>query len=110
MASMLETSAMNRVNAKRLVGKGFPTDEGEELARALLGKADLDFYSLTVDLTHCDSALLISAFFNAFLQEIFNQRPDLLDVARKIDWELEFDFQRENVGEWMHDFQPYLVH
>lgn len=103
-------SVMSKINAKSIVRNGFPTDEGKRLAEELLRKDGLCFPELAVDLTECDSALLISAFFNAFLQTIHEKAPTRLDDAREITWDLEFDFQRENVAEWMKDFEPYSVH
>jgi hypothetical protein len=101
---------MTKVNAKSMVKNGFPTDEGKRLAEELLCRDGLNFRTLSVDLTECDSAMLISAFFNAFLQTVHEQVPARLDEAREIAWELEFDFQRENVAEWMKDFEPFSVH
>jgi hypothetical protein len=101
---------MSKINAKSIVRNGFPPDEGKRLAEELLHKDDLCFSGLEVDLTECDSALLITAFFNAFLQTVHEVAPTRLDEAREIVWDLEFDFQRENVSELMKDFVPYSVH
>jgi hypothetical protein len=49
---------------------------------------------------------MISSFFNGFMMRIHEQRPASLDMARNIVWELEFDFQRENVARWIKEFKP----
>lgn len=100
---------MTTIKASRIVGKGFPTDEGEKLANYLLAKPERDWSSLAIDLTGCDSGLLISAFFNAFLQTIYENSASDLDDARLIVWKLDFSFQRENVAEWMKDFRPFTM-
>lgn len=109
MTSTLEDASVDTLKASRVIGRGFPTDEGERLARYLLSNTDADWAKMAIDLTDCDSGLLISAFFNAFLQAIHDQAPEHLDDARSVDWNLEFGFQRENVAEWMADFQPYSL-
>jgi len=99
---------MTMIDGHKMVGTGFPTDEGRRLAELLL-RDGTQMERLEVDLTQCDSGLLISAFFNAFLQAMHEKGADFLDKARKISWRLEFDFQRRNVSEWMQDFQPYTM-
>lgn len=94
------------VNGNELVGTGFPTDEGQNLANHLLAEKDLDWENLVVDLSKSPPSLLISAFFNAFWQEVADQREDLLDQARNIRWQLVFSFQKENVAIWATDFKP----
>lgn len=94
------------ISANQYVGTGFPPDEGTKLGNKLLEKSDVDWDDLHVDLTSLPAGLLISAFFNGFLQCIFEKAPNLLDKARKTDWKLKFDFQRDNVRRWMDDFKP----
>jgi len=55
-------------------------------------------------------SLLISAFFNAFLQQIHEANPSQLASARQINWNLKHQFQKENVSRWISDFQPYDEH
>lgn len=88
-------------------GCGFPTDEGLRLADLVLENEEIDLSELEIDLTACASALLISAFFNAFLQRVHEQQPSKLDNARNIHWQLKFDFQRKNVKNWMSKFKPF---
>lgn len=102
--------AMTQINANKIVGTGFPTDEGCRLAESLLSNPAIDWSSLEIDLTQCDSALLISAFFNSFLQTVYERESERLPQAREVRWKLEFPFQRANVDEWMRDFQPFSVH
>jgi len=97
-----------RVNAKEIVGNGFPPDEGKRLADALLTRQDVTWNDLEIDLTACTPALLISAFFNGFLQEVFEKKKMILDDARKIKWHLQFPFQNDNVKRWMSDFKPFV--
>lgn len=102
--------AMTHINANRIVGTGFPTEEGSRLAESLLKDPTVEWQSLEIDLTQCDSALLISAFFNSFLQTVHERASEKLPHAREVRWNLEFPFQRANVEEWMRDFQPFSVH
>jgi len=96
------------VNGNKLVGTGFPTDEGKNLASHLLDQQDLDWSDLVIDLSKCPSSLLISAFFNAFWQEFADENGALLDDARKIRWQLAFSFQKNNVELWAKEFRPYV--
>jgi hypothetical protein len=96
------------INARPLVGNGFPPDAGAHLARRLIADGEIRRWDeLEIDLMGCPPSLLISAFFNGFLQEVWDGKPDLLDQARKIKWKLSFDFQRDSVKQWMRDFKPY---
>lgn len=94
------------INANTICGKGFPTDEGMHLADTLLERPNVDWSDLTVDVQKLPSGLLISAFFNGFLQRIYDKRSELLEKARATKWILLFPFQRENVSRWMADFKP----
>lgn len=95
-----------KVIAKNYVGAGFPPEEGAKFARVLLSK-ETDWNDLTIDVRDLPASLIISAFFNGFLQRIFNERPAVLPQARRIKWELAYPFQQENVARWMKDFEPY---
>ena len=97
---------MYELNAKQYVGTTFPPDEGAKLARALLKEADVDWNDLTVNLMGLPAGLLISAFFNGFLDQISVTKPEVLDTARRVKWKLDHAFQRENVSCWMRDFEP----
>jgi len=88
-------------------GSGFPTDEGQRLADRILSNGDVELSDLEIDLSSCEPALLISAFFNAFLQRIHVVRPDRLTAVRNVQWKLKFDFQRKNAETWMSAFKPY---
>ncbi len=96
-----------KIDGNTIVNGGFPPDEGKRLADVFLERKDLTWDDLSVNLEKCAAALLISAFFNGFLQEVYDKRRELLPAARKIDWELQFPFQRDNVARWMKDFKPY---
>jgi hypothetical protein len=96
----------NVLDARQHVGTSFPTDEGTRLADALLRAPD-DWTNLSIDLRKMPAGLLISAFFNAFLQRIYEKKPDCLEDARRLQWKLAHPFQEKNVKEWMKDFKPY---
>lgn len=103
---MSPSTSMPEINASEVVGTGFPTDEGKKLAEQILaGHDNLD--GLTVDVSNCADTLLISAFFNAFLQHVSDQAKEKLEAARKITWVALFSFQNENIETWMKDFQPH---
>ncbi len=93
------------IQAREYLGSGFPPKEGARLADALLREV-ADWDDLTVDLTKCSPGLLISAFFNAFLQRIYDQKPELLPKARKVRWDLAYPFQQENAARWVQEFAP----
>lgn len=92
------------IHGTTLVGHRFPPDEGGRLADHLLHR-NLDWTNLQVDLTNLPPALLISGFFNGFLTAIHRKRPDLLDQAKRIDWLLDHDFQRQHVARCMKHFE-----
>lgn len=93
------------IKANEYVGRGFPPDEGKKLATALLGR-ELHWDDLEIDVAGLAPALLISAFFNGFLQEVFDRNQSLLNKAKKVKWILQFPFQREHVDTWMTHFKP----
>ncbi len=93
------------LNAKEILGQEFPPDEGKRLADDLLAR-DINWRDLTIDVSSCSPSLLISAFFNGFLQEIFERKASLLDDARLVKWRFKFSFQEENVARWMREFAP----
>ncbi len=99
---------MNHIDAREIVASGFPTDEGARLAHHILEKHRDKLDKIVVSLRGLPPALLISAFFNAFLQHIADKAPELLGAARALKWELAFDFQAENVQRWMRDFKPFV--
>lgn len=96
----------DKVNARELVGSGFPPEEGAKLARALLARGATDWDALTVDVRDLPASLLISSFFNGFLQRVHNDRPTLLSRARQITWQPAYPFQEERVARWMKAFEP----
>jgi hypothetical protein len=63
---------------------------------------------MEVDVSTLPVGLTISAFFNGFLQEIHDQAPELLALAKSIKWRTKFDFQKENIQRWMTDFTPII--
>ncbi len=101
---------MKTIDGNRMIGTGFPTDEGARLAENLLAQKGLNWNELTIDLTNADAAMLISAFFNSFLQTIHERSTDRLDDAKRIQWKMKFEFQQESVLEWIYDFEPEAVH
>ena len=102
---------MNTIDARDYVGTGFPPDEGKKLAEALLSMSDFSWEEDVIDARRCSPSLLISSFFNSFLQTIYEDNEDFkqLDVARNLNWKFEHPFQYENAGNWMQDFKPQAV-
>lgn len=98
---------VNRIIALERIGCGFPPDEGQHLAEYLIDQDDhVDWSDLTIDLRKCPAGLLISAFFNSFLQHVFEELPERFDAAKKIRWEADFGFQQENIKQWIDSFNP----
>ncbi len=96
-----------KLMASEHIGNGFPPEEGIKFAGTLLSRDDVDWGDLEVDLQALPAGMLISAFFNGFLQHVYEQREQLLEAARKIRWDVKFDFQRENIALWMKNFKPF---
>ena len=96
---------MSKLKASFHVGVGFPTDEGRKYAEVLLGKGE-PLSGLTIDLHGCSASVLISAFFNAFLQTVHDLQPECLAEAKGITWEPAHDFQDRNIRRWVQDFEP----
>lgn len=92
------------MDAREIVGTGFPPDEGQKLAQHVL-KESSDLQGLEINVCRCPAALLISCFFSSFLTQINDSRPDLLDDARKISWVAKHQFQQDNIARWMEDFK-----
>lgn len=95
------------IHARGIVGAGFPPEEGTHLADDILKRKSIDWAQLHIDLRGCPAGLLISAFFNGFLQRIVDKNPALLEKARRIHWQLDYPFQKENISRWMHGFRPH---
>jgi hypothetical protein len=74
----------------------------------LLSDADVNWDGLTVDLSGLPPASLIGGFFNAFLQEVYTESPELLSKAKAINWETDYDFQLENIMEWTNNWNPHV--
>ena len=98
------TSATMRIDAREIIGSGFPPEEGTFLADQMLKLPTWD--NVIVDLRKCAPGLLISAFFNGFLQRVADKSPSRLAAARKVEWQLAHEFQRDNVAKWMKNFKP----
>lgn len=98
---------MELIDAKAIVQLGVPEEEGARLACALLERK-VDLVSSIVDLSDLPAALLISAFFNGYLQYFVKHQAKHLDVARATQWRLKHDFQKQNVARWMKDFKPFV--
>lgn len=95
----------NELSAIDFVQTTFPPSEGERLADALLEENRLAD-GLTIRLDGCPPALLISAFFNGFLQRVYEQDRSKFESAKAVRWIAEFDFQNENIRKWISEFEP----
>jgi hypothetical protein len=93
------------IDAREVIGSGFPPNEGERLADWVL-KQSSELSEEQIDLTRCPPALIISAFFNAFLQRIYERNVKLYPVAKQLKWKLRFPFQERNVRDWIESFRP----
>lgn len=97
---------MSTIMARKLVGRGFPPEVGAQLAESIMGSGEVQWESMTIDTTGLPASLLISAFFNGFLQRVHEKDPAALEAARKVKWVLTFQFQTDNVAKWAVDFRP----
>jgi len=96
------------INARQYVGTGFPTIEGKRFADVLLDVSKTtDLSKVTVHLDGLSASLLISAFFNAILLNVYIRNPELLKaVQTEIQWQAEFDFQNEYIRQWLENYKP----
>ncbi len=87
---------------------GWPIDEGIKLANVVLaapqGENGWPEDTVILDLP---PGMLIGGFFNAFLQHVYEQRPEALEAARKTKWHAPFKFQRDMIADLMVGFKPY---
>lgn len=97
---------MATIMAKRIVGRGFPPDEGAKLAKSIMSTEPVQWEDLVIDATGLPASLLISAFYNGFLQHVYEQNPSALGQARKVKWTLAFQFQTDNAAKWVAEFEP----
>jgi hypothetical protein len=96
------------IDAIEYIKDGLPYGAGGNLAKAILDM-DLspeDWGRLVVDITKLPTELVISSFFNAFLQMISDHDQNLLDLAKETGWYANFDFQYDNILRWMEEFKP----
>jgi hypothetical protein len=63
---------------------------------------------LTIDVRRLPARILISAFFGSFFQQIYEANPAILDLARKIRWDVDHAFQKENIDKWSLSFDPFV--
>ena len=96
------------IDASKYIKDGLPYGAGGNLAKALL---DLhltrkDWDSLVIDVTSLPTDLVISSFFNAFLQMISDHDSNLLDLVKNSAWMANYDFQYQNIERWMEEFKP----
>lgn len=95
------------IEAKTILGRGFPPLEGAKLADHVL-EVSADLEDIEVDLRGLPAGLLISAFFNGFLQRVADCRPAVLARARQIDWHFDYEYQRAGAKRSMKSFKPRL--
>ena len=97
---------MATIEVKNIVSGGFPPDQGKILAEQLLQDNSLRWDDLQIDLGGIPASLIISAFFNGFLQEIYDRRSADLEKARKLYWVVPYDFQKKSIEKWVREFKP----
>lgn len=93
------------IDARLIVNRGFPPSEARALADHLLALPELGWDELRVSLRGCDASLQISAFFTEFFWRIDEKKPELLDQALKIRWEVDHDFQRAAIERYVGTYE-----
>lgn len=96
------------INARQFLGLGFPPNEGMKLAQYLLDLQGIDWLEIEIDLRECPASMLISSFFNGYLQKISETKPELLGRAKNVKWAVAFSFQYESLSRWMAEFRPHF--
>lgn len=99
------------VRARGQIGTGLPTDEGSRFADWLLAHFANDdeinsLAELSVDLNYCPVKTLISAFWTAFMNRLYEIDPDYCEAATEITWTTEYDWQNANIARWL---APYKI-
>lgn len=97
---------MTKISARTLVGGGFPPDQGKLLADKLLQDSNVEWDNLSIDLSGVSASLIISAFFNGFMQEIHDKRAGYLEKVKNVQWLVPFDFQKKSIEKWVREFKP----
>ena len=82
---------------------GFPPSTGALLAVVVLEQG-LEG-DLGLDVRGLPAALLITGFYNGFLQRVYETRPDLLETARSIKWVTDFPFQEKLATQVMQEWR-----
>ena len=95
------------INAhERTYGK-YPDNDGANIAKILLESSNTNWNDIIINLRKLNTEIIISVFFSSFLQTIYDMGREHLDDARKIKWEVNFNFQSANIERWMQEFQPF---
>lgn len=82
----------------------FPTDAGVRLAKELLAQRTLE--NLEVDLTDCRPAALVSSFFLSLMRHVAEVAPAKLDMIRKLQWRVGYEFQQRKIAEYVVNWKP----
>lgn len=104
----LQKALDNAIRASLYITDGLPYGAGGNLAKAILDKglAREEWDNLVIDIQGIPSGMLISAFFNSFLQMIADHDQGYLESVKGALWLTDFAFQSENIERWMEDFEP----
>jgi hypothetical protein len=90
------------------IGRGLPNEEGRRIALVLLHQYPESLPAI-VDLRGCLPGLMISGFFNGFLQQVHESAPTKLEQARQLQWRLDehLSWCQCRISQWVRAFQPY---
>lgn len=103
---------MNKLNVAfilRTDARVRPSDAGGEFAKYLI-KENLLNESLECDCRDVHPAVLISAFFVNFCEELHQANPDSLKMALgNIKWVMAYDWQSNNIERWMAPYKDKLL-
>ncbi len=94
------------VNAKEMLGHGFPPTQGAKLASKLLSDG-ADWTVVCIDLSGLPSSMIISGFVNGFLQAVHDADAAMVAVAKTVQWKTRFPFQHEDIATWVRDFKAF---
>lgn len=86
---------------------GTPREEGARLAALLLERyPESNWKDITVKMRHMPAELSNVSFFYGFLQKVFEERPERLEEAKQVRWDLTFESQSEMVEKLIGMFKP----
>ena len=95
-----------KIDARYHVGYRLPSINGASLAEGVMKVTDVPWSEIVIDASRCPPELLVSTFYTAFWQRIYETLPDRLEEAKAIRWEFEYDVKQTTLEYLRNHFEP----